>query len=372
MAKKKRDGQAKEFLSHLYRDIPDGLVEVRLRGHDGKIVKRDWFADIDRLQRLVMDRGDRASKLACYYGVAKRTEDSQREKKATKKHVLGTSCLWADIDTDKHGWDMQRISKALYELPPVLQPTAVVCSGGGLHAYWMLTEPIYFDTREDQADVEELNKKLGVMVSGDRIFDITRVLRLPGSYNIRAKKQVDLVYFFHWAKKDYAELWDAANKFGMVLGPRGFVPPDQMPKAYREAREITPENVVALTLGNKTSRRLKEIALWTNTRPGGGYPYYGINEAELLSTCNQYFIVDHSSWPKKRAAIIDIVLDKVEEVMDKYPDQVRGWDWDAEEAAIGDKLDRWHERWAVLAKELGKQKREAEKAEKARKEKSRG
>lgn len=365
-AKKKREGQATEFLSHLYQDLPDGHVELRFRDQDGKIVEREWCSSLSRIEKLVMDNGDRASKLACYYGVAKRTDDSKANKKAKKEHILGTSALWADIDTAKHGWDLQNTAKALYDLPTILQPSALVCSGGGLHAYWLLETPIYFDHPDDVFIVEEANKALGTLVSGDRIFDITRVLRLPGSYNVRAKKQVDMVYFFHWSKKRVTELNTAALEFGKVLGPRGFVPPDKMPKEYRIARNLDVENVVRFTLGTKQSRMKKEDELWRNTRPGGGYPYYGINEAELLSTCNQYFALDGiERWNDRRDRIIDYVLAKVEGVMSSYPHDARHWDWDKEEDAIADKLDRWHERWAVLRKDLAKKARAEAKAAKA-------
>jgi len=358
MARRKSTNETTKFLEHLYADLPGGQIELRFRGPDGKIVKREWCATFDRVASLVETAGAKDQKTAAYYGVAKRTDESKILKLGTKANILGTTTLWADIDTAKHGWDLQKTARALYDLPLILQPNALVQSGGGLHAYWLLDKPIVFaDYTDAVLDVEGANKTLGEMVSGDRIFDITRVLRLPGSYNARAKKPVSTMYFFHWAKKDIADLWAAAGDFGKVLGPDGFVLPTDMPMAYQQARKIDPESVVRQILmgTTKQSRAKREAELWNNTRPGGGYPYYGINEAELLSTCNQYFVMDHSDWNRKKIAICNHVFDRVEEVMANFPHETRGWNMDKEYEAIEDKLERWHKQWALLAKQIRKE-----------------
>jgi hypothetical protein len=360
MARKKAGSQTVEWLKRLYEDLSGGHIEVRFRSQDGDIVKREWCSTFERVDTLVRDYGDKDSKLSAYYGVAKRTDESKQEKKGTKEHVLGTTTLWADIDTAKHGWDLQKTARALYDLPLVLQPSALVKSGGGLHAYWFLKEPVRFERPEDTANVEDANKALGIMCSGDRIFDITRVLRLPGSHNARWKKPVETLFNFHWSKKCPHELMNAEMDFGKVLGPDGFVLPEDMPTEYRKVREYDLESVLRMNFGGGSKSRIKrEEQLWENTRPGGGYPYYGINEAELMSTCNLYFMYGQPDWKQKREAIIDDVFRKVEKVMERYPAEARGWNWDAEEDAIADKLDRWHAQWAVLLKKLKKEKKEA-------------
>lgn len=374
MAKRKTGSQTTEFLKRLYEDLPGGHVELRFRDVEGKIVKREWCSSFDRIGKLVEEHGAKDKKLAAYYGVAKRTDESKKLRLGKKAHILGTTTLWADIDTAKHGWDLQDTAKALYGLPQILQPNALVKSGGGLHAYWLLNQPIKFGVPGDVELVEDANKLLGVMCSGDRIFDITRVLRLPGSWNARAKKGVDTLYCFHWDKKPIDDLWVAAEKFGKVLGPTGFVLPKDMPKEYRKSRELDVENVVRHVGygGGAKSRAAKEDAIWHNTRHGGGYPYYGINEAELLSTCNQYFIYADLPFEKACPKIVNNVLDRVEEVMRRGdPAELAHWNLDAEYDAIEEKLVRWHKQWAVLAKELRK-KNLAEKKAKKLEEAARG
>lgn len=63
-----------------------------------------------------------------------------------------------------------------------LHPTLIVASGGGLHAYWQLKEPLVLP---DQADTAKtLLRRLALFFMGDLASaEPARILRVPGTWN---------------------------------------------------------------------------------------------------------------------------------------------------------------------------------------------
>jgi len=90
-----------------------------------------------------------------------------------------------DIDSeDEHGLrdpELALEGLAYYEkegrIPP---PSAIVHTGGGAHAYWILDEAASGD---DLQLIPLINRALAERVGGDHVGDLARVLRLPGTHN---------------------------------------------------------------------------------------------------------------------------------------------------------------------------------------------
>ena len=80
---------------------------------------------------------DKRNGYSVYFGVAKR-----RREGGGKQDVLGVTALWADIDTVNLGWDTDKCAKILHDAPREVSPSALIHSGGGLHAYWFLKSPL--------------------------------------------------------------------------------------------------------------------------------------------------------------------------------------------------------------------------------------
>lgn len=92
--------------------------------------------------------------------------------------------LWIDID------DAKPLDVLLGVMFP---PSIVVDSGGGLHAYWLLTEP------EDTKDVRlvPLLRRLKDVFGGDpAVCDVARIMRLPGTHNTKRgdRREVAIVH----------------------------------------------------------------------------------------------------------------------------------------------------------------------------------
>jgi hypothetical protein len=112
------------------------------------------------------------------------------DKKSRKEHIAAVVALHADIDAYKDGEDLeagrQRVLKALTdELPPGMPgpPSVINSSGNGFNALWRLREPIVLSGQDDIEVVEARNRWLAKVVGGDSVFDVNRIMRLPGSVN---------------------------------------------------------------------------------------------------------------------------------------------------------------------------------------------
>lgn len=99
-------------------------------------------------------------------------------KRGLEDDSSGSSVLWADLDcySDK---EAGVVALESFRIPPTL----IVDSGGGLHAYWLLDS-----FSDDLLGIKARNKWLYQELSNnnaDRVYDLARVLRVPGSFNIK-------------------------------------------------------------------------------------------------------------------------------------------------------------------------------------------
>lgn len=91
--------------------------------------------------------------------------------------------LWADLD------NCTPAQYPAFGFPP----TIIVNSGHGLHAYWRLIEPC-----SDGALVSQTTKAIGKIMGGDSVFDVVRILRIPGTHNYKygdPPLPVEIVYY---------------------------------------------------------------------------------------------------------------------------------------------------------------------------------
>ena len=139
-----------------------------------------------------------------FFGVNPRTEKSGK-----KVNVKYLSAFHVDLDygdeghkkTSKHG-TYESALNAIHELS--LQPTIIVHTGGGFHAYWVLAHPLKVE--DYGVDVlETINKSLSATLGGDSgTQDISRVFRVPGTYNLKTPYKARLAEIISNSKKKYA------------------------------------------------------------------------------------------------------------------------------------------------------------------------
>jgi len=118
-----------------------------------------------------------------YFGVHPTACKKGAGSRATNADVVAVNCVFADFDVKDHG--SKEMTLAHVEGLPVV-PSALVDSGGGYHAYWLLREPFIIDSEEDRKRIKELQRRWVDYVGGDPgAKDLARVLRVPGTRNMK-------------------------------------------------------------------------------------------------------------------------------------------------------------------------------------------
>ncbi len=147
----------------------DGRPRPRRSGEPGQFHQ---CGDIVALQALA--RATRAAGQECWCSVLPRAEPV-----AGGKAVAGGTVLWADVDTPGTLWR----ARALRERLPV---RLVVESGGAAdpreprwHLYLVASRWLAAD------ELEAANARLADMLGGDRVGDRGRLMRLPGTRNLK-------------------------------------------------------------------------------------------------------------------------------------------------------------------------------------------
>ena len=135
-----------------------------------------------------------------YFGLGTTTKALGVDKRPSAMQVSSIPGLWLDIDIagpahKKTNLPMSHedaIDLLNSSLP--LPPTILVDSGHGLHAYWLFREPWTFETEDERQQAATLMRrfvlsfKYHAALRGwaiDSVFDLARVLRVPGTMNIK-------------------------------------------------------------------------------------------------------------------------------------------------------------------------------------------
>jgi len=115
--------------------------------------------------------------------------------KGKKEHIARAAALHCDIDSYKAGESREdgkaRVLAGLADdfLLAVMgipgPPSVINDSGNGIHAFWLLREPVDLggDVAKAESLVEPCNRALALAFGGDKTTDVSRILRLPWSIN---------------------------------------------------------------------------------------------------------------------------------------------------------------------------------------------
>jgi hypothetical protein len=160
---------SKDFLQFIWSQ--NGSKEARFGElriiNNGNV--RQAYIPLERLDlvtSMVFGKGDDV-----YYGVLPRTRQSGSADAVIKQ----TRWIWADFDN-------KNISegKAFFALMrcPV-EPTVIIDSGHGYHAYWLLDRDEPFEL------VSDVMQNISKFFGADRVQDAPRVLRIPWTINYK-------------------------------------------------------------------------------------------------------------------------------------------------------------------------------------------
>lgn len=168
--------EAMRFLELLFDR--DDWVEVRLFQPPRKTGVSRWFRLSDATATRgalcwAIERNAAGNPMGAYVGANPRDDDGMRG----DKHVPLARVLFADLDKGTTVEQaLQRIREA--GLP---EPSIVIVSGGGVHVYWLLAEPIT-DMAAWRATMQGI---IDTLASDATIKNPERVMRLPGTRNVK-------------------------------------------------------------------------------------------------------------------------------------------------------------------------------------------
>lgn len=123
--------------------------------------------------------------------------------------VAAINCFFVEFDAKDFGGSKD-LTRTFIADQVFVQPSILIDSGGGFHAYYTFEQPFMLDTDAKRATVDRLQKAFVIATGGDKgAKDLCRVLRVPGTLNTKyaTPRPVRIVddngYLF-----DYQELAD--------------------------------------------------------------------------------------------------------------------------------------------------------------------
>lgn len=144
----------------------DDLIEIRTLGT--KPVQR--WAKLHDLAAIIQQAADFPAGTHVYFGANPRSRNGGKA-----EDVALARCLFADFD---HGCTLEQ-ARLKWTDACIPEPTVIVATGGGIHAWWRLQEPL-----NDLKVWTELQDALAVRLGSDRsITDAPRIMRMPGFVN---------------------------------------------------------------------------------------------------------------------------------------------------------------------------------------------
>lgn len=307
------------FLRDLYRPTLEGLIEIRALKPVGGTHARNWFSDVEEAYEFAASFNEHRN-VNVYFGVAKR-----RGRSGDKASVLGTSALWFDLDCVNAGWNTEKCLEHICVELNELCPSAIVRSGGGLHGYYYLTEPL-----TDVAFIESCNATLRDIFSADKVFNADRILRVPDTWNVKRSRLCEVQFSANHRRFNVTDLMKALKRHGPLF-PEADFPRQSIGR--RASAPVTFGQYNKEPLDDLWGRRVKYHA------PGQGT--IGVNEAIMLTTARLH------SHGLRDEPVLDATLRRVKQVhAAQAPNEI--WDWEEERAQIRSALERWKVKWSEI------------------------
>lgn len=178
-----------EFLEQLWAEKPSDLYLLIWTLQD----KRSrWFRNIDEAAAAVAETPQDV-----YTGVGLSPRDYGPSRRCPSEEIACIAGLWADFDlkSEAHRKALPAtIPDALSIIPHGMPPSIVVATGNGAHAWWLFKEPWIFDDAVERERAAGLVHRWHTLLqenaqqrgwSFDRLSDLARVLRIPGTVNAK-------------------------------------------------------------------------------------------------------------------------------------------------------------------------------------------
>jgi hypothetical protein len=184
-----RHASALQFLTALFGTKPAELyILIWLLGTKSS----KWFRDVAAAAQFVV----RHHYEDTYFGTALAPADFGPGRRCKAEDTAGIVAFYIDLDHQSPGHKKQNLPPTLEDarnlIPSDLPPSAVVNSGHGVQAWWILSEPWIFHTPDERIEAARLAEGFNALFKAraaekhwdvDSVFDQARVMRVPGTTN---------------------------------------------------------------------------------------------------------------------------------------------------------------------------------------------
>jgi hypothetical protein len=212
------------FLELLWRDKPNALY-ILIWVLNGK--ESHWFKEITSAGEFIQS----GPGLDVYVGVGLSQYGQGRDHRCKSGEIAGLAGFWADLDlgSDAHPTKPlpRTVGEALGIIPADLTPTIAIATGNGLHLWWLFREPWIFESDDERKKASILSSRLQTLLhynsmrkgwAFDRLSDLARVLRVPGTVNAKDPHNLKQVTVYSSTERRYNPS-DFANYLDALLIP---------------------------------------------------------------------------------------------------------------------------------------------------------
>lgn len=230
---------AREFLGAIWKDRPEGFVELHVEQSDRKR-KQTFLRWPGSLDALIAAADAESGKSNIYVGVGIRDKARGRD-----EDVIALHALWCDIDFKK---TPESEAQALFKAFP-LRPSIAIRTGGGVHFYWLLREAL-----TEFGIAKDLLRRIAAAFNSDRsVCTLKQIMRLPGYANIK--------YDARPVAAASEKIWNPELAYN--LSDFDFLPAVQEPPRQATALVALPEGAAYVDLdGGRPGDEFNKKAKW--------------------------------------------------------------------------------------------------------------
>lgn len=220
--------QAAAFLNALYGNVQQGYMTL----WSSKDKKTSWYK-VNETKNLIKEAMRLRENSDVYFGVGVRKQVLGGFQRGKNSDVLCLPSVWLDIDQKGGNHSAGNLPteeevKCILDTFP-LEPSIIIQSGGGIHCYWLFKKPMEITAVSEMSIAErmiarfqnifiQLAREKGLHI--DNTSDLARVLRLPGTLNLKSKmnpKPVTIQMFKPDRRFSFVEINEAIQTLEVSL-----------------------------------------------------------------------------------------------------------------------------------------------------------
>jgi hypothetical protein len=250
---------SRQFLNELFEHKPDdALISIWHTPLNETLRFKDIDEAVDCIERL------KQTKAEIYFGCGLQGKDLGSHKRGSKSDITGIPGFYVDVDIADAVHQKRNLPTTIEDAVSLVEiscyePTLIINSGHGIHAWWAFKEPWMFDTKCERRKAEIMLQRLQATIKKhaeqngwtiDSTWDLSRVLRPPGTTNHKDKDNLVEVKVYKNSGPKYADPMDfdqwligenelqksviatdkerAQAKAGLVLDPMAEPPTDKL------------------------------------------------------------------------------------------------------------------------------------------------